>query len=148
MSFYQGKKFLVTEHIIFPFFLSWLLRGCLSKNRPLNFAWKIILPQTLASERLYWDYKFALIHNNFLATLGGAEYFVPPLPVCTSWKLKMRHFLWCCKMFDLHHLPMNFIPLIWGDATWMQTPTIETWIHTEYLGNTKQRRSTSTLAEC
>ena len=32
------------------------LRGCLSKNRPLNFAWKIILPETLASERLYRDY--------------------------------------------------------------------------------------------
>ena len=32
------------------------LRGCLSKNHPLNFAWKIILPETLASERLYRDY--------------------------------------------------------------------------------------------
>ena len=29
------------------------LRGCLSKNRPLNFAWKIILPETLASERRF-----------------------------------------------------------------------------------------------
>ena len=32
------------------------LKGCLSKNRPLNFAWKINLPETLASERLYRDY--------------------------------------------------------------------------------------------
>ena len=32
------------------------LRGCLSKNRPLNFTWKIILPETLATERLYRDY--------------------------------------------------------------------------------------------
>ena len=32
------------------------LRGCLNKNRPLNFARKIILPETLASERLYRDY--------------------------------------------------------------------------------------------
>ena len=32
------------------------LRGCLSKNRPLNLAWKIILPETLASESLYRDY--------------------------------------------------------------------------------------------
>ena len=33
------------------------LRGSLSKNRPLNFAWKIILPEThLASGRLYRDY--------------------------------------------------------------------------------------------
>ena len=31
----------------------YLLRGCLSKNHPLNFAWKIILPETLATERLY-----------------------------------------------------------------------------------------------
>ena len=33
-----------------------VLRGFLSKNRPLNFAGKIILPETLASERLYRDY--------------------------------------------------------------------------------------------
>ena len=32
------------------------LRGCLSKNCPLNFTWKIILPETLATERLYRDY--------------------------------------------------------------------------------------------
>ena len=55
----------------------WNLRGSLSKNRPLDFAWKIILPGTLASERLFQDYnenRFTLIHNNFLAALGGAEY--------------------------------------------------------------------------
>ena len=44
------------ETIIMPIFSSHFLRGCLSKNRPLNFAWKIILPETLASERLYRDY--------------------------------------------------------------------------------------------
>ena len=33
-----------------------LIRGCLSKNRPLDFAWKIVLPETLASERLYREY--------------------------------------------------------------------------------------------
>ena len=30
-----------------------LLSGSLSKNRPLNFAWPIILPETLASEKFY-----------------------------------------------------------------------------------------------
>ena len=30
-----------------------LLRGCLSKNHPLNLAQKLILPGTLATERLY-----------------------------------------------------------------------------------------------
>ena len=30
-----------------------VLRGCLSKNRKLNFAWKMFLPEILASERLY-----------------------------------------------------------------------------------------------
>ena len=30
-----------------------LLRGCLSKNHPLNFASKIILPEPLATERLH-----------------------------------------------------------------------------------------------
>ena len=30
-----------------------LLRGCLCKNHPLNFASKIILPETLLTERLY-----------------------------------------------------------------------------------------------
>ena len=35
---------------------AWDLRGCLSKNRPLNFVGKIILPETVASERLYRDY--------------------------------------------------------------------------------------------
>ena len=30
-----------------------VLGGCLSKNRKLNFAWKIFLPEILASERLY-----------------------------------------------------------------------------------------------
>ena len=30
-----------------------VLRSCLSKNRKLNFGWKIFLPETLASERLY-----------------------------------------------------------------------------------------------
>ena len=29
------------------------LRGCLCKNHPLNFASKIILPETLLTERLY-----------------------------------------------------------------------------------------------
>ena len=29
------------------------LRGCLSKNHPLNLAQKIILPETLPTERLY-----------------------------------------------------------------------------------------------
>ena len=29
------------------------LRGCLTKNHPLNLAQKIILPETLATERLY-----------------------------------------------------------------------------------------------
>ena len=33
--------------------LSKHLRGCLYKNHPLNFAPKIILPETLATERLY-----------------------------------------------------------------------------------------------
>ena len=51
---------------IFPTFLSFLyyssflyfegvLRGCLAKNHPLNLAEKIILPETLATERLYQD---------------------------------------------------------------------------------------------
>ena len=64
-----------------------LLRGSLSKNRPLNFAWPIILPETLASEKFYREdnsNSVALIHNNFLAELGETEYFVPPRPVCTS----------------------------------------------------------------
>ena len=34
------------------------LRGSVSKNRPLNFAWNIIWPETLASERLYRDYNY------------------------------------------------------------------------------------------
>ena len=94
----------------------WDLRGSLSKNRPLNFVWKIMLPETLESERLYQNYnqnRFALIHNNFLATLEGCiKYFVPPRPICTSRKLKIRHFLRHCKMFDLHHLlPVNVIKL-------------------------------------
>ena len=77
-----------------------LLRGSLSKNRPLNFAWPIILPETLASEKFYREYNsnsVALIHNNFLAQLGETEYFVPPRPVCTSRKLKLWHFLQRCK---------------------------------------------------
>ena len=51
-----------------------MLRGCLSKIRPLNFAWKTILPETLASERLYRDHnwnRFAFIHNNFRAARGA-----------------------------------------------------------------------------
>ena len=91
-----------------------LLRGGLSKNRPLNFAWPVILPETLAGERLYREYNsnsFCLIYNYFLAELGGTEYFVPPRPVCTSRKLKIWHFLQRCKMFDLHHLPMHFTPI-------------------------------------
>ena len=44
----------IIEHI--PHQSSEELRGCLGKNRTLNFAWKIILPETLASERLYPDY--------------------------------------------------------------------------------------------
>ena len=33
--------------------LFFILRGCLSKNHPLNLAQKIILPETLPTERLY-----------------------------------------------------------------------------------------------
>ena len=111
---WQSSKQAVYKFSMQPVKSTTHLRGCLSKNRPLNFAWKIILPETLASERLYRDYnwnRFALIHNNFLAALGGAEYFVPPRPFCTSWKLKIWQFLRRCKMFDLHHPPMNFIPI-------------------------------------
>ena len=34
----------------------YILRRCPSKNRPLNFAWKMILPETLSSERLLRGY--------------------------------------------------------------------------------------------
>ena len=36
-----------------PLFYRDVLRGCLSKIHPLKFAKKIILPETLATERLY-----------------------------------------------------------------------------------------------
>jgi len=36
-----------------PYWESDQLRGCLSKIHPLKFAQKIILPETLATERLY-----------------------------------------------------------------------------------------------
>ena len=51
-----------------------ILRGCLTKNHPLNLAQKIILPETLATERLYqgWNKnRFVLIRNDFIVALGA-----------------------------------------------------------------------------
>jgi len=39
------RSYLVNKHV--------LLRGCLSKSHPLNVVSKIILPETLATERFY-----------------------------------------------------------------------------------------------
>ena len=93
-----------------------LSSGCLGKNRPLNFTWPIILPETLAGERLYREYNwnsFALIHNNFLAELGGGGWvFCPATASLHVSKIENCLFLQRCKMFELHHLPMHFTPII------------------------------------
>ena len=50
-----------------------VLRGCLCKNHPPNFASKIILPETLLTERLYqvWNKnRFGLNRNGFPGGLG------------------------------------------------------------------------------
>ena len=55
-------------------YVLYLLRGCLTKNHPLNLAQKIILLETLATERLYQGEnksRFVLIRNDFLVALGA-----------------------------------------------------------------------------
>ena len=73
------------------------LRGCLSKNHPLNFAPKIILSKTLATERLYQGYKknrFGLIQNYFLVALEAKNYFVRSAPAANVSKcIKLAFFV-------------------------------------------------------
>ena len=72
------------------------LRGCLSYFHPVNFASKIILPETLSTERLYlgknWI-RFGLNRNNFLTALGAIIISQSVGTVATSRKLKNRHIL-------------------------------------------------------
>ena len=89
------------------------LRGCLSKNRPLNYAWKKF------GLKLWWVKGFIeaitkiglLWFTIIFWSRRGCRVFCTATAICTSWKLKIWHFLRRCKMFDLHHLPMNFIPI-------------------------------------
>ena len=51
----QAEKFQIHPDFDKHFRKVWTgdLRGCLCKNHPLNFASKIILPETLVTERLH-----------------------------------------------------------------------------------------------
>ena len=55
-----------------------ILRGCLCKTHPLNFASKIILPETLVTERLHQGKnknRFGLNGNGFPGGLGSHKIF-------------------------------------------------------------------------
>ena len=86
-ALFLGKTLLLSQLVTLRCLFVRLLRGCLCKNHPLNFASKIILPETLVTERLHQGKnktRFGWNGNGFLGALVAIKYSAWSAPVATS----------------------------------------------------------------